>query len=237
MTNKTQNIIILILVIAVAGLLYLQFGQPSENASKSVSPEEAADLALSYINDNILQGLAEASLVGDIEEEKGLYKLQIEIDDEEFPSYVTKDGKLFFPQGIDLEEPQIQVLEEEPSEDEKTTLGNFSVSEDEVCQENDKPIVYFFGAESCSYCKWEHPIVEKVAEGFAGYISFHNNMDSNEDMDVLMKYSTGGIPTIVLGCRYYRVGSGERSGEEQETQDLTALICDLTNNQPAEVCE
>jgi len=62
-------------------------------------------------------------------------------------------------------------------------------------------------------------------------------MDSDEDMDVFSKYSTGGIPTLVFGCKYYRVGAGTQSGEEQETKDLTALICKLTGSQPADVCE
>jgi len=62
-------------------------------------------------------------------------------------------------------------------------------------------------------------------------------MDSDEDTDVFNKYSTGGIPTLVLGCKYYRVGAGVQSGEEQETKDLTALICKLTGSQPADVCE
>ncbi len=56
-------------------------------------------------------------------------------------------------------------------------------------------------------------------------------------MEVFQKYSTGGIPTLVLGCQYYRVGSGETAGEEQEIKDLTGLICKLTNNQPAEICQ
>lgn len=234
MSNKPQNIIILILVIAVAGLLYFQFGQPSQTA-KNLSPQEAAGLAFAYINENFLQGMAEATLAGDITEESGLYKFQIEIEGEEVPSYITKDGKILFPQWIDLEEKPAEPAE--PEEQEETTLGNFSVSNDEVCQEDGKPVIYFFGSTGCPHCTWEHPIIETVAAKFANYISFHNNMDSDEDMDIFGRYSTGGVPTLVLGCRYYRVGSGERAGEKQETQDLTALICDLTNNQPADLCE
>jgi len=61
-------------------------------------------------------------------------------------------------------------------------------------------------------------------------------MDSQADMDVFRKYSTGGIPTLVLGCKYYRVGSGERAGEEMESKVLTALICKLTENKLVDIC-
>ena len=79
--------------------------------------------------------------------------------------------------------------------------------------------------------------MESVAEKFTGYISFHDNMDTGEDRDVFSKYSPNGyVPLLVLGCRYFRVGAGQRSGEEVESENLTALICKLTDNQPSEVC-
>jgi hypothetical protein len=41
---------------------------------------------------------------------------------------------------------------------------------------------------------------------------------------------------LVLGCKYYRVGSGTSMGEDQEAKVLTALICDLTGNKPVDIC-
>ena len=61
-------------------------------------------------------------------------------------------------------------------------------------------------------------------------------MDANADTDIFGKYSTGGIPTLVFGCKYYRVGSGEGEGEELESKNLTAIICKLTGNQPSSIC-
>ena len=122
-----------------------------------------------------------------------------------------------------------------------STIGRFSVIEGEICQEDGKPIVYFFGSESCPHCTWEHPIFEKVTAEFEGLIYLHNNMDELEtDREIFEKYSQinqGGIPFTVLGCRYARVGSGEGFGEEKEEGYLTALICKLTDGKPAEVCE
>jgi thiol-disulfide isomerase/thioredoxin len=121
----------------------------------------------------------------------------------------------------------------------ETTVGDFKVLGGEVCQENGKPIVYYFGSSGCPHCQWEYPIIQEVMAKFADQISFHDLMDKQEEMDVFQKYidiNGGGIPFIVLGCRYVRVGSGEGAGEETEKQVLTQLLCQLTNNQPSQVC-
>jgi len=128
--------------------------------------------------------------------------------------------------------------EEEAPQYEKT-VGDFLVLDDEICTEDGKPIVYYFGSSGCPHCTWEHPIIQEVAAQFGDAISFHDLMDKQEEFDVFEKYiniNGGGIPFIVLGCKYVRVGSGERAGEEVERQALTQLICELTNNQPSQVC-
>ena len=121
------------------------------------------------------------------------------------------------------------------------TLGSFVKTGDKLCQEDGKPSVYFFGSSSCGHCQWEHPVFEAVAERFGNEIVFHNNMDDQtSDRDVWERYSSinrGGVPFMVLGCQYARVGSGSRMGEEVESMNLTALICKLTGGQPASVCD
>ena len=62
-------------------------------------------------------------------------------------------------------------------------------------------------------------------------------MDSSADSKVFSEYSSqGAIPTLVLGCKYARTGSGESVGESEEAKNLTALFCKLTDNQPSDVC-
>lgn len=121
-----------------------------------------------------------------------------------------------------------------------STIGRFLITEDELCQEDGKPLIYMFGSSGCPHCTWEHPIFEKVTAKFADLISVHDNMDTQNDTDVFQKYSQinqGGIPFLVLGCRYVRVGSGENAGEVEEEKNLTALICKLTGGEPTEVCQ
>jgi len=238
--NKTIPIVIIIVGVLIAGVIvytnYVKYpecpkcpeGVSTEDSILSV--QEAGDKIVGFIKDNVLQGQADISLIETLEE-SGLYKVKFKVGEEKAEWWITEDGNFIFPQAVNLAEFK------PPVEETSQTIGNFSVSNDEICREDGKPIVYFFGSEGCSYCKWEHPIIEEVAAKLGDNISFHNNnMDSGADMEVFQKYSTGGVPTLVLGCKYYRVGAGTQSGEEKETEHLTALICKLTENKPADVC-
>lgn len=225
-------LVIVLVVIIIGGTLYYEKKGCSNNAVNVLPAQEVGDGIVSHINENFPE--APTSLVG-VSEEAGLYKLTLRVGENESPFYATLDGKFLFTQWLDLSAP-ITPPEPEP-EPSATTIGNFSVSEDTVCEDGGKPIVYFFGSETCPHCVWEHPVIKKVVEKFGDNIVFHDNMDSQEtDGEIFAKYSTGGIPAVVIGCKYYRVGSGETSGEDGETTALTALICKLTNSQPSEVC-
>ncbi|MBM3250809.1 MAG: thioredoxin family protein [Candidatus Nealsonbacteria bacterium] len=228
--NIFAAIIIAGLIIAGA-VIFSNYQQcPEADQGPKISLKEAGERVVNFINDNILRGQATASLVQALEE-KDFYKIKFEVEGQEVEWFLAKDGKLLFPEVIDLTE--IQELAKET----ERTIGDFSVSSDEICLEDGKPIVYFFGSETCPYCVWQHPVVKGVMAKFEGYISFHDNMDLNADMEIFQRYSSGGVPTMVLGCKYYRVGSGQSAGEEQEVANLTELVCDLTNNQPVGVCQ
>jgi len=88
------------------------------------------------------------------------------------------------------------------------TLGDFLVTDKEICSKDGKPLVYFFGSTTCPHCQWEKPVMEKVAQKFSKEIDFHEDIDSQTDMDVFQKYSDinpGYVPFLVLGCKYARV--------------------------------
>jgi len=241
--EKTQNLIIGVLLVAVVILAYLQFA-PNSALPGQMSQKAAVDNAMAFINDNVLKASPDkAQLSGEPVEEAGLYKFIVKVGVQEVPLYVSKDGNLLFMQPPANIKDEIAKVQQAANTDTPTvkatgeaTIGDFTATADEVCLENGKPIVYFFGSESCPHCVWEKPVIEKVAQNFNGLISFHENVDNNKEMDVFSKYSQGGIPTLVLGCKYFREGSGEQAGEAQETKDLTALLCKLTNGQPTDLC-
>jgi thiol-disulfide isomerase/thioredoxin len=251
-SNKNSNSIKTI-VIALTSLLaialgalgyYVWKGQAAGQASNpsGLTSEAASKTALDYVN-KYFAGSGALASVSDLskKETAGLYKFTLELQGQKISAYVSSDGKMLFPQDpIDLTkspDAQEEAAATEAETNGQTTVDGFNkITDAQVCQENGKPIVYFFGSTGCPHCVWEKPVIEAVTKKFGSAISYHENIDSDKEMDIFNKYSTGSIPTIVLGCKYYRVGSGEAAGAEKETENLTKLICDITGNQPAEVC-
>lgn len=235
MSNKYLIIIIVIALFVAGGFLYKNYFQPGQ----FLSSQEAAEKAIAYINQNMLRGEISASLV-DVKEESGMYKVHFKIQEQEQDAYVSKDGKFLFPQAIDLEKTsQVAGEQTEERSEYPKTIGDFLVLDKEECFEDEKPLVYFFGHTGCPHCKWEEPVMKKATDKFGDLIVFHNNMDSQEGREIFDEYSAinqGGVPFLVLGCKYVRVGSGERAGEEEEIKALTAIICQLTDGAPKEVC-
>ncbi|HUV03277.1 MAG TPA: thioredoxin family protein [Desulfobacteria bacterium] len=222
---------------------------PSYTAPDVLTPEEAGAKTIDFIREYAVPSGVEVSLVNVTEmENANLYTVTIDVSAQDASEvrevYITKDGELLFLGAIDLAEfeslVELQKEQEEKRAQEQQqgpTIGNFIGSADAPCTEDGKPIIYFFGNTGCSACKWEHPIMERVTSKFEGYVAVHDNMNNaGTDRAVFNRYSTGSIPTIVLGCQYYRIGAGVRIGEEQEEKVLTALMCSLTGNKPEAVC-
>lgn len=242
-------IIGVIMGIAVGGFVIPQNQTHGSMSANVLTPEEAGEKAVEFISTYAVPPGVNVTLVNVTEVgNANLYKAAINLSmlgtSETRELYITKDGELLFPGAINIEEfeemAEVQKEQEEKQAQkpkQETTIGNFVLSGDALCTENGKPIIYFFGNDRCGACKWEHPIIENVTSKFDGYISFHDNMnDLGSDRVVFNKYSPGSIPTLVMGCNYYRVGAGVAIGEDQEAKVLTALICKLTGNKPEEVC-
>jgi len=107
----TKNLIPVSIVIAgllVSGaLIFINQGKIEKGEEQILTPQEAAEKAINFINQNQnmfgLQGVT-VSLVNAMEE-NGVYKFRLKIGENEFESYVTKDGELLFIEGIDLNPP------------------------------------------------------------------------------------------------------------------------------------
>jgi thiol-disulfide isomerase/thioredoxin len=229
---KIATIVLAVVSLVLAGL----FSQTMFGSAKS-----AADKAVSYINKNLLSNGATAKLSSIDKETIGnLRKITLEVSGSKFASYVSIDGKYLFAQEpFDLtKDPKAAAGATGTVENTGTAIeGGFNEAKDTtVCMENNKPIVYFFGSSTCPHCKWEEPVLKSVIAQFGDAIVYHENIDSDKDQDVFSKYSTGSVPTLVIGCKYYRVGSGEASGAAAEKVSLKKVICLATGNLPASVC-
>lgn len=219
-------IVAIVLLIVSIGLGYLDFAN-IKKSGVSIKSQDAADLALAFIKSNYDQSI---TLNKAYDSQTCFYKLDLNYNGNVVSSYVSTDGKLLFPADpVDISK--------------KKVVGNFEqTNESTTCTENNKPIVYFFGTSTCPHCQWEKPVIEAVAQQFGDQIVFKEDISTDnapfQNADVFTKYSpTGGVPVIVLGCKYSRVGSGETDGVDTEKANLTKLICELTNNQPSTICK
>jgi thiol-disulfide isomerase/thioredoxin len=234
---KQINKFVLYIAAGIVGAAIIAAAFVVLRGEKDIGCAKAGQRVVSLVQQN--DSSIEVSLL-EAKKQSGLCALSLKINQEEVKAYASKDGKLLFPQGIDIDQEleRIGQGKEQQREQASKTIGNFVKTEDELCLEDGKPIVYFFGSSRCPHCQWEHPIAQKVFDKFGDLISLHDNMDaSGVDSEVFARYGDGGIPTIVMGCRYYRVGSGEAIGEEQEERVLTALTCKLIQDQPEDVCD
>ena len=108
--KKLLSIVLIFLVILILGF-FVYLGSKSETglieSDKTtgviLSKEEIKDVAMDFINNSMLQGQPLASVV-DVTEERGIYKLSLLVSGSPFDSYITKDGKLFFVEGILIDE-------------------------------------------------------------------------------------------------------------------------------------
>jgi thioredoxin 1 len=91
--------------------------------------------------------------------------------------------------------------------------GNF---ETEVLK-SDVPVLVDFSATWCGPCKVLAPIVEKVADEFAGKYKV-GKIDIDESPAVTAKYGIRGVPTVMV------FKAGEKSGQHVGVTNKETLV-------------
>jgi hypothetical protein len=139
--NTIFAVVAIILVVIVAGIFYFK-SNPNISALKfwQAGDKKIAQSAVDYINNN---GLASStvSLVS-VERTSGLIKIKIKIGTSEFDSYITKDGKLLFPQAIEMTPTENQTGEK--------AATTSAASCDELAK-TDSPVVEAYVVSQCPY--------------------------------------------------------------------------------------
>jgi len=130
--------IILVIVLAIIG--FLSFEKPTKNLNEA----QAKTRAESFINSYLMTS-GTTSTIKEISEEYGLYKLKVDIVSDVVESYLTKDGKLFFPQALNIDEVS-GVSSTTPS-----TADAAAAPVVEVTTKSDKPVVELFVMSYCPY--------------------------------------------------------------------------------------
>jgi len=97
----------IIIISVIVGVVLTIFAiKPRDASFKIISSENAGDNLVSFINE-VYGAQVGAATLKDVSEENGLYKMVIQITPEGAPTeqtvYVSRDGKLFFPQAVDIQ--------------------------------------------------------------------------------------------------------------------------------------
>jgi glutaredoxin len=207
MTNKIKQLFTLFLVIlgclTIAGVFILLNQEKIEKVE--TSSEDMAQKAIDYINKNMLSGDTTASLVS-IVEESGLYKIHIKIGEEEYDSYVSKDGKLLFPSGfIKLEEaPITETSETEESEStSENTIPPEELTEFIYCLKDANFVIY-----GANWCGWTKKLTDMLG-GFDVIESIY--VECTEKEELCEEKEVTGYPTILINGEKYQ---GERTFKE-----------------------
>jgi hypothetical protein len=133
--KKTKILMIAtVFVIGVSATVYFLNNRGS--GGKWLSSQEAGEKAISFINNNLLVGADMTASLVNVTESNGVYKIHIKIAEQEYDSYVTKDGKYLFPDGYDLS-PDM------------SASGN-QAAETEI-QKTERPDVKLFVMSYCPY--------------------------------------------------------------------------------------
>jgi hypothetical protein len=171
------SVAVLIVLVAIVAAIYWGNKKPYEEISIS----EASLKAENFIN-NYLMPSGSRAIITSTSEEYDLYKMTINIGTESpVESYVTKDGLLFFPQAIDMND----VAQGELSENNNTSATPANVPK------SDKPVVELFVMSYCPFgtqmLKGILPVIETLGDSIDFELKFndyamHDKLEMDENL-------------------------------------------------------
>jgi len=175
----------ILLVLLIAAIYTNGFHLTGATAATiPITQIDAEEKVLDYVNNNLLRPPFTAE-VKSSEELDGLFKVTLDVAGQEVNSYLTKDGKFFFPQGFDLTAPPLDL---ETPESEETELVEVSVDDDPVKGSQNAPVTIIeFSEYQCPFCKkyidgaYPKIISEYINTGKVKYVfrdfplGFHSN--------------------------------------------------------------
>ena len=122
----------------------------SFQSTEEKAPDEVAQDAVDFIKENMVAPGTEVS-IKEVSEENGLYKIVLEVKSgdmgQEVESYITKDGKIFFPQAIDMDEIEAMKEQQEQQGEEQSEPQE----QTQDVPKTDKPKVNAFVMSYCPY--------------------------------------------------------------------------------------
>jgi hypothetical protein len=170
--------------------------------AKDLSPQEAGEKAIKFANENLLSEGSSATLVS-VKEENGLYTFKLMVDDQEYESYVTKNGKMLFIQGVKMEE---------------TAESNPEATEPVQVEKKDKPEVKVF---VMSYCPFGL-LAEKM------FLPVYDLLKDKADMGIyFVNYAMHGKPEVDENLRQYCI---QKDQKDKYSAYLSCFVADTSYN-------
>ncbi len=205
MTKEKPKLLIPLMVVALAGVLliggYFLFFNKGSNAGSSsevLSSADAGQKALDFINKNILEPQGRSASLVSVNDEGSIYKITIKIDDQEYDSYISQDGKYLFPEGYDMAAVQ----------------GNGQAATSTEVQSRTKPDVKLFVMSYCPYGLQ----AEKM------FIPVYNLLSAQADMGVyFVDYIMHGEKEIAENLNQYCIQQDEK---DKYTDYLSCFVQD-----------
>jgi len=162
MNRNTILIIIAIVGVLITGALIYANSNPGFSLPNisilGKSNDKLAKEAVDYINNNKLANTP-ASLVS-VSEASGLVKVTIKIGTNSFDSYVTKDGKLLFPQAFEMAPKKADVVANQDAGSKKP-----SVQDAASVTKVDKPMLEAYVVARCPFgLQMQRAMAEAVKE-------------------------------------------------------------------------
>jgi protein-disulfide isomerase len=201
-SKKTWQIISGILFLLLIASFF--FGGNDGNVKGTISKEAASEKAIEFINTNMLQAGTTAQ-VKNIEEEKGLYKMTLDIGGREFDSYITKDGGVLFPSVVDLTETlrSGQTPETQSRDIKIDTENSASKGADDA-----KVLMIEYSSFSCSFCNKVRATIDQILTNYP------------DDVKLIYKHFNRG------GTDSQTAQATECAGEQEKFWEMHDLIFD-----------
>jgi len=152
--------VFIVLIVVLIGVAYFYDKQGPKIVGIGI--EAAKAKVEKFVNENLMQPGVTAT-IKEVIEENNLYKVLLSFNGQDITAYLTKDGKKFFPNAMDIEEIEKQSADAQ-------TAGQ--TEQPKEISKTDKPKVELFIMSYCPYGTQIQKGIIPAAEALAGKIDF-----------------------------------------------------------------
>jgi len=127
------------------------------------------------------------------------------------------------------------------------TPPTFSVTDNDICEQDGKPVIRMLSTTWCPHCNWIKSTFDKVVKEYADsgkIVAYHWQLDSEDntltdgieskvpksEIEIFNQFNPrNSVPTFIFGCKYYRIGNGyeennDLASEEREFMNIIEIL-------------